>query len=158
MNSRNNRRIVGRVIIYAVRVITGQSAGLSVYPLMVARYKLGKDVPAATKNCWRRLFYVVRVLSQDSLRVFLYTPLSLLGKNCVKTFLRQRGIVGVVLFAVRVISNKSRRLVVFSSSNSSNMAQAGTLLTSILEVPCSNIGRDNAYYDLRLRFFFQADV
>jgi hypothetical protein len=72
---------------------------------------------------------------------------------------RQRIVGGVVFYAVHVVSNESRRLVfVFLSSNSSNMAQAGTLLTSILVVPGSNIGRDTAYYNLCLRFFLQANV
>jgi hypothetical protein len=33
-----------------------QSVCLYVYPPIVARLRLGKDVPAATKNCWRRHF------------------------------------------------------------------------------------------------------
>jgi hypothetical protein len=30
--------------------------GLSVYVSIVARQRLGKHVPAATKNCWRCIF------------------------------------------------------------------------------------------------------
>jgi hypothetical protein len=33
-----------------------ESAGLSLYPPIVARQRLGKHVSAATKNCWRRRF------------------------------------------------------------------------------------------------------
>jgi hypothetical protein len=37
MNTRNNRRIVGCVIFYAVRIYQIESVGLSVYPPIVAR-------------------------------------------------------------------------------------------------------------------------
>jgi hypothetical protein len=30
--------------------------GLFVYPRLVVRQQLGKDIPVATKNCWRRRF------------------------------------------------------------------------------------------------------
>jgi hypothetical protein len=33
--------------------------GQSVYPLIVARKQLGKDVPAATKIGWRRCFLAI---------------------------------------------------------------------------------------------------
>jgi hypothetical protein len=36
--------------------IKGESVGLSVYPPIVARQRLGKLIPAAMKNCWRRHF------------------------------------------------------------------------------------------------------
>jgi hypothetical protein len=50
----NNRRIVGRVVFYAVRVVSKES--LIVYHLILARQRLGKHVPAATRNCWSRRF------------------------------------------------------------------------------------------------------
>jgi hypothetical protein len=43
-----------------------------VYPTrIVARKRLGKNVPAATQNCWRCLLYEVRVVSKESRRLIL---------------------------------------------------------------------------------------
>jgi hypothetical protein len=41
---------------YAVRVLSKESTWVSVCPPLVARRQHGKDVPAATKHCWRRRF------------------------------------------------------------------------------------------------------
>jgi hypothetical protein len=42
---------------FSVRLLSYQRRVCeSVYPLIVSRYRLGKDVPAAVKNCWRRRF------------------------------------------------------------------------------------------------------
>jgi hypothetical protein len=52
-NTSNNIRIVKRVISYAVRVLSQES--LWVCPCIPLSL-LGKDIPAATKDCWRRRF------------------------------------------------------------------------------------------------------
>jgi hypothetical protein len=87
--------------------------------LSVSLQRLGKHVPAATNTCNNRrivgpvIFYVVRVLSKDSLSACLFIPLSLLGNNSVKTFPRQWRIVGgVVFYAVRIVSKEIRRLFI----------------------------------------------
>jgi hypothetical protein len=36
-----------------------------VCPLISARQQLGKDVLAATNNCWRRHFYAIHVVSKE---------------------------------------------------------------------------------------------
>jgi hypothetical protein len=60
----------------------------------------------------RIIFYAVRVLSKESLWVYLCIPLSLLGINSVNTFPRQKRIVrSVVFYAVSVVLKNSRRLV-----------------------------------------------
>jgi hypothetical protein len=52
MNTHNNRRIVGHVAFYAVCVfIRGESVGLTIYPPIIARWQLSKDIPIAMKNC-----------------------------------------------------------------------------------------------------------
>jgi hypothetical protein len=55
-NTRNNGRIVGRVVSCAVSVVSKETPCLSLYPSVVARQRIGKHVPAATKNCWSRRF------------------------------------------------------------------------------------------------------
>jgi hypothetical protein len=55
VNTRNNRKIVGRVNFYAVRVLSKESQRVCLYPPVVTR-QLGKDVPRATKNSGRRHF------------------------------------------------------------------------------------------------------
>jgi hypothetical protein len=79
-------------------------------PQFGAGQRFGKHVPAATNTrCNRRIvgrviLCAIRALSKESLWVCLYITLSLLGSNSVKSFLRQRRIVGdVVLYAVRVV-------------------------------------------------------
>jgi hypothetical protein len=57
-------------------------------------------------------FSMRSVLSKESLWVCLCIPLPLLGNNSVKTFQRKRWIVGgVVLYALRVVTKESRRLI-----------------------------------------------
>jgi hypothetical protein len=91
-------------------------------PPFGARQRLGKQVPSATNIRNNRivgpvLFYAVRVLSKESVWVSLCLPLSLLGKNSVKTFPPERRIIGAVVFyAVLVVSKESRRLVLLRTS------------------------------------------
>jgi hypothetical protein len=70
-------------------------------PPFIARQRLGKYVPAAT-NAHNNRRIVVRV------SVGLCIPLSLLCNNSVKISPRQRGIVGGVFRAVRVVSKEGR--------------------------------------------------
>jgi hypothetical protein len=56
-NTRNNRRIVGAVVLCAVRVVSNESLWVCLcIPLIVARQRLSKHVPTATKNSWSRRF------------------------------------------------------------------------------------------------------
>jgi hypothetical protein len=77
-----------------------------------------KHVPAAMNTHNRRIvrhtiFYVVHVLTKESLWVCLCIPLSLLGNNSVKTSLQQWRIAGgVIFYVVRAISKESRWLVI----------------------------------------------
>jgi hypothetical protein len=87
-------------------------------PPFGARQRLGKHVPTATntsndkRTVGRFIFYMVRVLTRESLWVCLCIPVSLLGKESVKMFLLQRRIFGDVFFyEVRVVIKESRRLV-----------------------------------------------
>jgi hypothetical protein len=76
-------------------------------PHFIARQWLGKHITAATNTriCWTLV------------SVGLCIPLSLLCNNSVKTFPRQRRIVGgVVFYAVRVVSKESRQLVLHRTS------------------------------------------
>jgi hypothetical protein len=82
--------------------------------LIVARQRLGKNLPAAKNTCNNRrivggvVFYTVPVVSRESLCVHLL----LLGNGSLNTCQRQRRfVVGVVFYAVRVVSKKSKRLV-----------------------------------------------
>jgi hypothetical protein len=92
-------------------------------PVLVSRQRLGKHVPAV-KNIrnnkgivGRVVFYLVRVLSRESLWVCLCIPALLLGNSSVNTVPRQRRIVGgVVFYAVLVISKESRWLVLPTTS------------------------------------------
>jgi hypothetical protein len=60
------------------------------------------------------IFYAVRVLSKESLWVCLCIPLSLLDKESVNTFPRQRKIVwDVVFYAVLVLSKEPVGLSVY---------------------------------------------
>jgi hypothetical protein len=75
-------------------------------PLFIARQVLGKHVPAATNTCNTR-----RTVE----RVCLCIPLSLLDNNSVKTFPRQRRIVGGVVFcAIRVVYFSSPTTNIFT--------------------------------------------
>jgi hypothetical protein len=65
-----------------------------VYPPIVARYQIGKDVPAATKSCWRRRFVcgpcrIKRKQAISSSQNFLYLPLlpALLNVTLLDCFL-----------------------------------------------------------------------
>jgi hypothetical protein len=49
-----NNRIVGGVVFCTLRIISKESQWVCL--ANVARQFLGKHVPAATKNCWRRHF------------------------------------------------------------------------------------------------------
>jgi hypothetical protein len=49
-NTRDNRRNIGDVVFYVVRVILKESVGLSVNPPTVTKQRLCKHVPATTKN------------------------------------------------------------------------------------------------------------
>jgi hypothetical protein len=91
-------------------------------PPIVARQRLGKQVPAATNTFNKRkivgwvIFYAVRVLSKEREWDCLCVPLSLKGKGSVNTFPRQRRIVGDVLFySVVVVPNFSQNFLLFSS-------------------------------------------
>jgi hypothetical protein len=99
-NTRNNRRIVVRVIFCAAHALW--KAGLWICLCIVAREILGKDVPTTTKNCWRRRFLCGPFLIKGE-SVGLCTPLSLLGNNSVKSFRRQRRNVEGV-FSMRPVS------------------------------------------------------
>jgi hypothetical protein len=48
-----------------------QSVSIRLSPVFVDRQRLGRQVPVATKNCWRRRFYEVRVVSKEHRRVIL---------------------------------------------------------------------------------------
>jgi hypothetical protein len=54
-NTSKNRRSVGDVVFYAVRVYQTGVCG-SVYSLIVARQRLGKHVPTVMKNYWSHNF------------------------------------------------------------------------------------------------------
>jgi hypothetical protein len=77
-------------------------------PPFVVKQRLCKHVPVAknTRNSGR-------IVGRVCLWVCLCIPLPLLGNNSVNTFPRQRKIVGgVVSYAVHVVCEKSRRLVI----------------------------------------------
>jgi hypothetical protein len=84
-------------------------------PHLVRRQRLGKHVPVATNTRNNRIVVLVilcalRVLSQGSLWICI--PLPLLGNNSLKTFsLQRRNFGGVVFYAIRAVSEESRRLV-----------------------------------------------
>jgi hypothetical protein len=61
--------------------------------------------------------------------VGLCIPLSLLGKNSVKTFPRERKIVGgAVFYAVRVVSKERRRLILTRTSCLNYVTQFSVIL------------------------------
>jgi hypothetical protein len=93
-----------------------QCVSICVFPL----YLLGIGSVAATnarnRIVWGVVFCMVSVVSKESLWVCLHIPESLLGNCSVNTFLRQRRIVGGVVFLEdRLVSEKSRRLVLSRS-------------------------------------------
>jgi hypothetical protein len=62
--------------VYGPFGIKGESVGLSVYPPIVARQRLGKHIPAATKNCWRRRFvYGPFGIKGESVGLSVYPPI-----------------------------------------------------------------------------------
>jgi hypothetical protein len=86
-------------------------------PHFGARHRLGKHFPAAKSTRDNRrifglvIFCAVRVFSKESMWVSLCIPLSFLGNNSVKTFSRQSGTVGrLVFYADRVVSKERGRL------------------------------------------------
>jgi hypothetical protein len=56
MNTHNNRITAGGTVFYTFRRIEGEFVGLSVNYAIVARQRIRKHVPVATKNFWRRRF------------------------------------------------------------------------------------------------------
>jgi hypothetical protein len=95
-------------------IVARQRLGNCIPPLIV-RQRLGKHVPAATNTRNNR-----RIVGRVCLWICLCIPMSLLGNNSVKTFPRQPRIDGGVVFcAVRVVSEKRRRLVLPITSCSS---------------------------------------
>jgi hypothetical protein len=50
------RKTIGGVVFCMVRVVSKESVGLSVYPSILVRQRLGKHVPATKKNYWRCRF------------------------------------------------------------------------------------------------------
>jgi hypothetical protein len=106
-------------------------------PSFMARQRIGNHVPAATYTSNNRrivghvVFYSVRVISENSLWVFLCITHPLLGKGSVNTLPWQRRIVrGVVSYAVPVISVNSRRLVLPRTSWFYNVASFLCKLTN----------------------------
>jgi hypothetical protein len=45
--------------------------GVYLYRPVVARQRLSKHVPTATKNCWSRRFYAVHIISNERRRLVL---------------------------------------------------------------------------------------
>jgi hypothetical protein len=96
--------------IWTVYFINASHQSLYVY---IARQRLGKNFTAATNTHetignWRVVFCEVYVSKE---RLWVSITVSLLGNDSVKTFPRQRGIIGGVLFcAVRVVSKESRQV------------------------------------------------
>jgi hypothetical protein len=83
-----------------------------------ARQRLLKHVTATTNMRYnnrivgRIFFFVIHVLSKESLCVCLCIALQFLGKKSVKTFQRQRRIVGGDVFCeFHVVLKESRRIV-----------------------------------------------
>jgi hypothetical protein len=76
-------------------------------PPFIARQRLTKHVPMATNTCNNR-----SIVGCVSLWVCLCIPLSLLCNNSEKMFPRQkRNVEGIVFYAVHVVSEESRQLV-----------------------------------------------
>jgi hypothetical protein len=102
-----NRRTVGCVVFYTVRVASKESLCIPIW--------LPGNGPVNTltwqRNCWRCnfLYGPCRIKGES---VCLCIPIWLLGNGSVSTFPWQRRIVGgVVFYAARVISKQSRRLI-----------------------------------------------
>jgi hypothetical protein len=114
-NTRNNRRIVG-VVLYAILVLSKESLWVCVSPYRCQVTTLwirsrGNEELLEGSFSVRSVSYQRRVCGS------VYPPLSLSGNNSVNTFPRQRRIVGgVVSYAVHVVSEKSRRLILYGTS------------------------------------------
>jgi hypothetical protein len=69
--TRDNRGIVGCVILYVVHVLSKKSACVCVSTPIVARRQHGKDVPRQLSIVGDVVFYVVRVVSKEHKRLVL---------------------------------------------------------------------------------------
>jgi hypothetical protein len=123
-NTRNNRRIVGRVVFYTVRVVSKEGLWICLSPIFECAppkgegsqsrqtVKYGHESRGARNQeslCWRGPAAIYWT--------GLCIPIPLPGNGSVNTFLRQRRIVGAIVFcAVRVVSKESRRLVLTRTS------------------------------------------
>jgi hypothetical protein len=90
-NTRNNRINVGRVVFYyEVRVVLKESVSLYVYSPIVARQRLGKYVPAAPKNYWRRNFiwYPCCIKEKYGISAFYNFLFINTLNNCIKLMFR----------------------------------------------------------------------
>jgi hypothetical protein len=91
----------------------GKGSALYIPPF-IARQLVGKHVPAAMNTHSSR-----RIVRRVCMLVCLYIPLPLLGNTSIKTFPRQRIIVGGVVFrAVLVVSKKVGEFLVNIMSDS----------------------------------------
>jgi hypothetical protein len=75
-HTRNNKKYWTRRFLCGPCRIKGDSVGLSVYPPIVARQRLGKDVPTATEKCWTRRFLCGPCrIKGDSVGLSVYPPI-----------------------------------------------------------------------------------
>jgi hypothetical protein len=87
--------------------LLGKGSVKCIIPPLIAGQRLGKHVPAAMNKRNDRI-----IVRRIFLWVYLCIPLLLLGNNSTKTFPRQRRIVGgVFIYAVRVVPNEIRQLI-----------------------------------------------
>jgi hypothetical protein len=71
-NTHNNRRIVGRVVFYAVSVVSKECLWVCLcIPLIIARKRFGKRFPAATGIVAGVVFYAARVVSKKRRQLVL---------------------------------------------------------------------------------------
>jgi hypothetical protein len=83
----------------------------------VKRYRGNEYARKNGRIVGRIVFFAVRVVSKESLWVCVCIPLKLLGNGSVKTFPRQRRIVGgAVCYVVHFLSKGSKRLVLLRIS------------------------------------------
>jgi hypothetical protein len=111
----------------------------SVYPSYhcYVKHGLDKHVPAAMNTRNHR-----RIVGRVCLWICLCIPLSLLGNNLVKTFPRQLRIVGdVVLYAVRVVSEESRGLVIPRTCFKIKRNRQRNISLSLLLHSCGTVAR-----------------
>jgi hypothetical protein len=81
------QRIFGGVVFHMVCVISKESVGLSLYPLIIARQRLSKHVPVATKNFGGLVFYAVCIVLKESRRLVLT------GTSCLSCQYENFGII-----------------------------------------------------------------